>query len=398
MDTQNTPVHVRLWNKDFWFLAMANTLFSTTVYMQMVVMFKAMTSAGVTWQQTGMVLGLFAIALPLLGPYCSFLVQRYRRNRVCILAMLLMLAGVLAPVVFPAPQLSGMVRVMAWARASTGALFGLAQMVLTSTLVIDTCEARQRTEANYAAAWFGRFAASLGPLTAILVMRSEGMAAASWVSAGLTLAAIFLVMMVNFPFRTPEDRVRLFSLDRFFLPGAWALAANLLVITLVMGLLMSAQLGSPLFFVALMLGFLMALLAEKYVFVNAELKSETVCGLILVIFAILLMMSGKTTTPFTIPVLIGLGMGLVGSRFLLFFIKLSQHSKRGTSQSSFFLSWEMGMAAGIGWGVAMTELAGDSVPSTPNRHLLTTALILTVAALLVYVVFTHGWYLRHKSR
>ena len=399
MDTQNTPIHPRLWNKDFWLLALANTLFTMTVYMQMVVVYNTLASAGVSWEMTGMTVGLFALGLPILGPFCSILVQKYRRNRVCVWAMLTMLACVLVPVLFPTHHLQAMAQMMMGVRVATGALFGLAQMVLTSTLVIDTCEARQRTEANYAASWFGRFAVSLGPLTAILMIGSHGIDAASWGSAGLTLAAVVLVMMVRFPFRTPEDNVRLFSLDRFFLPGAWALFVNLIVITVALGLLLAGQLDSPFFFAALMLGFLLALLAEKFVFVNAELKSETVSGLILIIFAILLIMSGQQTTPFIIPMLIGLGMGLVGSRFLLFFIKLSHHSKRGTSQSSFFLAFEMGMAAGIGWGISMGEpVVGELATTAPNIYVLSIALILSALALLFYVVFTHSWYLRHKNR
>ena len=398
MDTQNTPIHIRLWNKDFWFLALANTLFTMAVYMQMIVVFRSLVSAGVPWQTTAWAVGGFALGLPLLGPFCSILVQRYRRNRVCIWTMLLMVACLLVPVMFPADHPLATTRIMIGTRGATGARFGLAQMVLTSTLVIDTCEARQRTEANYAAAWFGRFAVSLGPLAAILVMRSYGQETAIWVSAGLTLAAILLVLMVSFPFRTPEDDVRLFSLDRFFLPEAWALSVNLLMITVAVGLLLAGQLSTPLFFAALMLGFLLAIIAEKFVFVNAELKSESVCALILIIFAILLMMSGKQTTPYTIPVLIGLGMGLIGSRFLLFFIKLSHHSKRGTSQSSFFLSWEMGLAAGLGWGISMAEPA-DGMTDVPHRMGVTSlALILIVVALLLYVIFTHSWYMKHKNR
>ena len=397
MDTQNTPIHIKLWNKDFWFLAMANTLFTMAVYMQMVVVYRSLVSAGVPWQTTAWAVGGFAVGLPLLGPFCSKLVQRYRRNKVCIWTMLLMGACLLVPVMFPANHPLATTRIMIGMRVATGALFGLAQMVLTSTLVIDTCEARQRTEANYAAAWFGRFAVSLGPLAAILVMRSNGLETAIWVSAGLTLAAILLVLMVSFPFRTPEDDVRLFSLDRFFFFFFCALSVNLLVITLAIGFLLAGHLGTPLFFAALMLGFLLAIVTEKYVFVNAELKSETVCALILIIFAILLMMSGKQTTPYTIPVLIGLGMGLIGSRFLLFFIKLSHHSKRGTSQSSFFLSWEMGLVAGMGWGISMAgpDEGGEGALSMGVTSI---ALVLTVVALLLYVIFTHSWYMKHKNR
>mgnify|MGYP002980821841 CR=1 FL=1 len=34
MYTQNTPVHVKLWHKDFWLMAVANLLLTVAVYIQ----------------------------------------------------------------------------------------------------------------------------------------------------------------------------------------------------------------------------------------------------------------------------------------------------------------------------------------------------------------------------
>ena len=397
MDTQNTLVHIRLWNKDFWFLALANTLLSMAVYMQAVVVVEMMRRAGMGDQDIAKALGAYGLGLVLLGCFCSYMVQRYRRNHVCLLAIAAVAAWLL-PVILQGGQ--GITRQwMIGIRLATGAFFGLAQMVLTSTLVIDTCEAPQRTEANYAAAWFGRFAVSLGPLTAVLLTTHFNLTTASWVSVWLALAAFVLVLLVPFPFRTPEDNVRLFSLDRFFLPQGWALFVNLLIVSVVLGMLMGSELTSSHFFAFLMLGFLLALIAEKYVFVNAELKSETVSGLILLGAAILILLLHRQSSPATVPLLVGVATGLIGSRFLLFFIKLSRHSKRGTSQSSFFLAWEMGVAFGMAvtfsdWPRQMATCCGCS----PYEGILWTALALTVVALLLYVSFTHRWYLNHKNR
>ena len=398
MDTQNTPVHIRLWNKDFWFLALANTFFTMAVCSQFVTVHEIMAGVGISSDEVGLAMGTFALGLPLLGVFCSYLVQRFRRNHVCVFSMLMAAVCLMLPVFVRTPDISAMTKMMVGVRLATGAFWGLAQMVLVSTLVIDTCEAHQRTEANYAEAWFGRFGWALGPLLTILLMRFYGVAFSAWVAVALVVAAIFLLLMVQCPFRTPEDNVRLFSFDRFFLPGAWALFVNMMMVTVVFGMLLSIQLHSPMFFAYLMLGFLLALIAEKFVFVNAELKSETVSGLILVIFAILLLMSGLQTNPFIVPVLIGLGMGLMGSRFSLFFIKLSQHSKRGTSQSSFFLAWEMGMALGLGWGFSLMDGAHLHISASCGMPVLSMALTLTVLALLFYVIFTHRWYMSHKNR
>ena len=386
MDTQNTPVHIRLWNRHFWFLALANMLLSMAVYMQVVLLYRTMLDCGMTSFEISGVLGIFGLGIFILGGFCSYLVQLHRRNKVCIYAILAVVLALLFPVVFPWRQFWPAQQVLMAVRLFTGAFFGLAQMVIMSTLVIDTCEAPQRTEANYAEAWFGRFAISLGPLTAILVANHFGHYTATWTSAALAIAALLLVAAVPFPFRTPEDNVRLFSLDRFLMPHAWPLMANLLVITAVLGIVISGELHYAPFFAALMMGFMLALAAEKFVFVNAELMSETVAGLILLGAALLIIISGRITHPVTVPVLVGLGMGLIGSRFLLFFIKLSEHSRRGTSQSSFFISWEAGLAAGLWVGFAFPTRAAAI------------GLVLTCLALAVYVIFTHRWYLGHKNR
>ncbi len=400
MDTQNTPVHIRLWHRDFWFLAVANLLLTMAVYMQYVSVAHWMEEAGMPQNMIGWAMGIYALGLFSLGAFCSYLVQQHRRNRVCIRAIFWLALCLALPVFLlgvPGMDASAM---MVWVRWATGAVFGLAQMVLSSTLVIDTCEAHQRTEANYAAAWFGRFALSLGPLLAMVLLPRVGFTQTIWVAVALTLAAMVLISMAHFPFRTPEDNVHLLSLDRFLLPGAWGLLVNLVIVTTVLGMVLALHRDSVTFFAFLMLGFLLAVLAEKFVFVNAELKSETVTGLLLMAFALMLLFTERQTIPFVVPVLVGLSMGLVGSRFLLFFIKLSHHCQRGTSQSTFFLAWEAGIALGlgIGWGDLPVLLDGALQLGSAQKALLLAGLMLIVLAMAMYVCFTHQWYLKHKNR
>ena len=90
------------------------------------------------------------------------------------------------------------------------------------------------------------------------------------------------------------------------------------------------------------------------------------------------------------PVFVGLSAGIIGSRFLLFFIKLSRHCQRGTSQSTYFLGWETGIALGLCLGYACFY----EQPTT----LIYTALGITAVALVLYHFFTHSWFLKHKNR
>jgi len=137
-----------------------------------------------------------------------------------------------------------------------------------------------------------------------------------------------------------------------------------------------------------MIGFLLALLAQRFVFPNAELKSEIVSGMILVGASILIRLTSPSSILFS-P-LLGFGMGVVGARILLFFVKLSHHCQRGTSQSTFILGWESGLAMGIG--------AGFYLFADDPKSMLYTALGIIVLTLACYVMVIHKWFMVHKNR
>lgn len=371
------------------------------VYMQVPVLPLWLSSMGVgeltAWSMAAYGIGLFA-----LGGICSYLVQRFRRNHVCQMALLVMLLSLflmyftLSPSFHSSSPLvegfGGSVELL-MSRFVLGAAFGLAQMVLMSTLIIDVSESWQRTEANHSTAWFGRFAMSLGPVASLLVYRFYGFEYVLLASGVCCFLPMIFIQMVNFPFKAPEDEVSTFSLDRFLLPEGTLLFVNLLLITTIVGLLFSASL-SIMFYGMMMCGFFLALLAEKYMFANADLKSQTVTGLI-VIGAALLIIRQQTSYPFLTlgviesipPVLVGFAIGIIGSRFLLFFIKLSHHCQRGTSQSTFFLAWELGIAVGLFLGHSLLA-----------AHRFLSGMLLLVTAFCLYNFITHPWYMKHKNR
>ena len=393
MYTQNTPVHVKLWHREFWLLALANLLLTMSVYILIPVM-PQWTLMHFSEHQLGLMMLVHGLGLFLLGGFCSFLVQRERRNHVClwsIVAMILSFGLFYYAITLNNVPFGAILLI----RLLCGASFGLTQMVLMSTLIIDTCESFQRTEANHSASWFGRFALSLGPLCALVLMRfgTSSLQGFDLVLLGsivcCALAASFIIS-IHFPFKAPEDNVPKYTLDRFFLPqGKW-LFLNLLLVTAAIGLLLSIP-HDLVFYGMMMAGFLLALLAQKYAFVNAELKSEVISGQFLIGCALLMLLSNqKVAINYMAPVLIGTGIGIIGARFLLFFIKLSRHCQRGTSQSSYFLSWEFGLELGLAAGFAYTW--------NDRETCIWASFLLIVISLIMYQVFTHSWYLKHKNR
>ena len=391
MDTQNTPVHISLWHADFWILAITNLLITMSVYMLIPILPVWMLgSAGFSQQAVGAVMGVYGIGLFLLGGFCNWLVQRYRRNRVCLWAIALVFLALLGCwlVERELHQSWLQYRVLLFLRLVLGAGFGLVQMILSSTLIIDKSESFQRTEANHASAWFGRFALSLGPMLSIVFARTSF--SPFFASAALALVAYLLLATVKFPFRTPDDGVKKISGDRFFLPDAKWLFLNLFLICLSVGILMSTQF-TAMFYAMVMVGFAVALLAERFAFVDADLKSQVVAGSILIAAALMMILTRKQmVVNYISPVFVGLGIGLIGSRFLLFFIKLSKHCQRGTAVSTYMLGWESGLAAGLFVGYFFFA---------EDIHLaLSASLACLILAFGLYVVFTHQWYIRKKNR
>ncbi|WP_455091664.1 MFS transporter [Prevotella jejuni] len=391
MDTQNIPVHVRLWNKHFWLLAMANLLLVMSSYMLVATIPLRMEVRGYSILQIALVMGVFFIGIYLFGSLSGYLVQRYRRKNVFNLSILLLLAvtGVLY-YLSSLPYNSFDYMLLVGLRFMQGAFYGLSQLVLLSTLIIDTVEAVHRTEANHAATWFGRFALSLGPLAGIYVYQSMNFGSVLILSCICLLVAFVFVNLIRFPFRMPSEDYSHFSFDRFLLKGSHWLFVNVVLVTSVVGVLLSIE-HTPRFYGMMMLGFVIAILAERFVFADADLRSEATTGMIVIGIAVLLMITRRQeSVSYIVPILVGLGVGLIGSRFLLFFIKMSDHCQRGTSQSTFLLAWETGIGIGLVFSYGLFHLEQPLV--------LWVCLGILAASLILYDTFIHSWYIKHKHR
>lgn len=391
MDTQNIPVHVRLWNKHFWLLAMANLLLVMSSYMLVATIPLRMEVRGYSILQIALVMGVFFIGIYLFGSLSGYLVQRYRRKNVFNLSILLLLAvtGVLY-YLSSLPYNSFDYMLLVGLRFMQGAFYGLSQLVLLSTLIIDTVEAVHRTEANHAATWFGRFALSLGPLAGIYVYQSMNFGSVLILSCICLLVAFVFVNLIRFPFRMPSEDYSRFSFDRFLLKGSHWLFVNVVLVTSVVGVLLSIE-HTPRFYGMMMLGFVIAILAERFVFADADLRSEATTGMIVIGIAVLLMITRRQErVSYIVPILVGLGVGLIGSRFLLFFIKMSDHCQRGTSQSTFLLAWETGIGIGLVLSYGLFHLEQPLV--------LWVCLGILAASLILYDTFIHSWYIKHKHR
>ncbi len=390
-------MHVRLWHRGFWALAFANLLLAMSVFMFLPILpYWLGQHFGFSASRVALLFVIHAVGVFLLGPRCSMLVQRYRRNIVCAISIFLTSLASFAlyyfckfnPALLASLDTPTVYLIIAAIQLVGSMFYGLSQMVLSGTLIIDVCESFQRTEANHSAAWFGRLGLALGPIVTILVSPRFGVETVLLVSSACGLLAMLLVILTDFPFRAPEDNLKAFSTDRFFLTNGIWLFVNFIMIMIAVGIVVVNHQDMR-FFVLMLGGFLISLLSQKFVFANAELKSEILSALVLIIGALLLMIfRDSDVASLAAALLTGVGVGVSATRFLLFFIKLSPHCKRGTSQSTFFLTWQSGLALGAALGIVTGQSGNGYV----------VALAFVVAALIMYHFFTHTWYMNNKSR
>lgn len=74
MYTQNTPVHVKLWHKDFWLMAVANLLLTVAVYIQIPLLpIWMIKDAGFSPGVVAVSLGIFGLGVFSLGFFVPIL-------------------------------------------------------------------------------------------------------------------------------------------------------------------------------------------------------------------------------------------------------------------------------------------------------------------------------------
>lgn len=350
MDTQNTPVHLRLWHHDFWLLSLANLMLSSMVYMLIPIMpSHLMKYHGFTTSEVGAVAISYAIGLFLLGGFTSYLVQRYRRNVVCMLSIFALTLTISSMYFNEHLPISHHIGIWLGCIVALlmGALMGLAKMTLMSTLVIDTSESFMRTEANYISSWFGRVSLAVGGAIGLICSQFLNYRSTILVACAMGLCSIYFVRRAKFPFRAPEDNVSLYSTDRFFLLQGFPLFLLLAMVTMAAGLVVSTV-NTTEFFGFMFAGFVLSIISEKVVFSDADLKSEPITGLICMLLSLaMLLISQLPVVDKIVPALFAFGVGIFATRFMLFLIKLSRHCQRGTSQSTYFLAWELGLSSGV---------------------------------------------------
>ena len=237
------------------------------------------------------------------APFCNFWLDAYRRKSVALWALACLVAAT-ALFLLDLPYYGKWL-----ARMAQGASYGVFQIAVGSTLLLDLSDTRKRTEAAHVYYWFARLALVFGPLAGVMLPRYHGAEAFSAVAVGLQVCAFLLLSGLRVPFRAPLEP-SLFTFDRFWLPRGFRLFVPLFGVCLVAGLLMGRHCGAG-FCVFLGVGFWLALWLHRCVF-RERLQRELACGFCSLVVAALLLSCPLADERWlwVVAVFLGCGFGL----------------------------------------------------------------------------------------
>ena len=329
-----------LWHVDFLKIILAVFCVCTSLYMFLPVASVCLGPDG-RGNAVADAVAVFAFlgGMCLPAPFCNYWLDVYRRKGVALWGVALLWGATLLL------SLDVPFAVKWMARMMQGGAYGVFQIAVGSTLLLDLSDTRKRTEAAHVYYWFVRFALIAGPLAGLLLPAVCGVRMLDVAAMGLLVAAAVLVGTVRVPFRAPLEP-SLFTFDRFWLPRGLRLFVPLLGTCFLAGVLLGRQ-REPEFYLFFAVGCWLALLLHRTL-LRERLEGEFVVG-----FVCLTLSAWMCTGPERMEgflwggaVLLGCGLGGVTSRYLLSYIRICEHCERGTAQTSYLLGWEGGMLAG----------------------------------------------------
>ena len=375
----------------FMRVCIANLLFFISLYMLFPVIPLEMAGRlSLSLADTGKLFLLLTAGMVIVGPFSAYIIDAYKRKFVCIFSFLAML-GCTVCYFFVHTHLQLMVLC-----AIQGLFIGMSTTSAV-TLAIDITHTNMRSYGNLTFSWMVRFGMLLGVALGVWLYQWYSFQLLLFISVAIGVLGVLFLFRVYVPFRAPIVTC-ICSTDRFFLMKGWLPAINLIIIAFIPGLVIpifhhytcGVLIGGielP-YFAFVVAGFPLALILYRIFFSNDKFFIAISIGLVFIFFS---MLFHKFTAGIFSPVLLGVGLGLVAPEFLMVFVKLSVHCQRGTANTTHFLAWSTGVAAGI---AVACHLQDNNQSDAITTYGITASLV----ALAFFLIITYPYFKSKRVR
>lgn len=354
-----------LWSKNFIAAGCGNFLMFLAFYMLLPILPMYLTEQFDANKATiGIILSSYTITALIIRPFAGFMVDSFPRKPlllICYAVFILFFGGYL---------LAGTLLIFAFIRASHGLAFGLVT-ISNSTVAIDTMPSSRRGEGIGYYGVTSNLAMAFGPTIALFLLDTtlnyDYIFITSLVVGCIGFGCINLIKL---PARKtdiqPAERI---SLDRFVLikgiPGMLPLA----LFSFSYGVLSSylaiygkdevgIESGVGLYFILMSAGLISSRITAGKMLNKGLITQVISTGIYFLFTAFLFFIFVKNPVGFYLSaVLMGIAYGCICPSFQTLFINLAHHNQRGTANSTFFTSWDLGIGTGVLTGGAIADIS-----------------------------------------
>ena len=391
-------METKLWNKNFILACIGNFLMFFSFYLLVPILpiyldevFSASKSA------IGAILSLYALTALLIRPFSGFIVDSFSRKTVlviCYFGFFAFFAGYIA---------AGTLLLFTIVRSLHGFTFG-AVSVASTTMAIDVMPAAKR---GSGIAYYGvanNLAMCIGPMSTMYLHQHNTSYDMIFLIALLACGLGFVaVSFINAPQKEQQKSKLPLSLDRFWLKKAWLESFNLIFISFSYGLLttylaiygkeeLGIESGSGTFFLLFAVGIIISRLAASHWINRGYVAMNITVGTIILtigysIFTICTSPAGYYSS----ALIIGLGQGMFLPACQTIFINLAPNSQRGTANSTYLTSWDIGAGIGITAGGTIVDYFGYTAAFG-------SAAVSVAIGFLLFTLFTARHFRKHRLR
>ena len=352
----------KLWNRNYLKVMTANFAMSFAFFVMTPLLPLYLSEEfGADKDMIGLVLSGYAITALLVRPFSGFIVDRFPRKKVLLIALLLY------SVCFGGYIAAGSILIFAIVRTIHGGPFGAAT-VANSTMAIDVLPSSRRAEGIAFYGLSNNIACAIAPTIGILIYKYTNNFDIIFYTA---LAVATVGLITDATIKTTERQIipdkKAISLDRFFLLKGWAIGANMIFFGLCYGVLsnylaiygkeiLGITGGTGVYFALLSGGLITARLLKTRSIREGKMVENAAQGVIISSLGYLLFVVCQNNIGYYgSAILIGLGNGHFWPALQNMIINIANKDERGTANSTLLTSWDLGIGLGILLGGVLTE-------------------------------------------
>lgn len=350
---KHTPVKDALWSKGFTMVCTANFLMSFAFYLLMTTLpLYLVKELNIDNSDVGVVLSSYTLAMLFARPFSGYLVDTLSRKH------LFMFSLIFFSLMFGGYIWATTIATFMILRFFHGAAWGIST-VSGNTIAIDVVPSSRRAEGIGFYGLSMNLSMAIAPWVGLIIYDNLGFMplVTCCLISGFAAFAIVWSMDIKPRERKCKEKTPKLSLDRFILIKALPIGVNLILCAVAYGTLLSygalygeeigiKNPGIMFLFLAIGLGSSRIFSGKMVDKGNVHNVSAFAISLLVVAFTVFSLVH-NVYAYCTASLMIGLGFGSIVPAFQTMFVNMGHHNQRGTANSTYLTSFDIGIGTGM---------------------------------------------------